>query len=120
VRRTTPPTSAAIQIYKFGPFAVIGISGRLTASGITVAGVGEKVAVVGEASANGVVVKARAVAVNSKALGVKVKVAVGAPKFVGVEEKVRARDVEVRKEAPAVFVCCATIVFIPCGVGVGE
>lgn len=112
MRRTTPPAIAAIQIYKFSPFAVTGISGRLTASKITVVGVGEKVAVVGEASAKGVD-KARAVAVNSKALGVKVKVAVGAPKFVGVGEKVRARDVEVRKEAPAVFVCCATIVFIP-------
>lgn len=83
-------------------------------------GVGEEVAMVDEACTSGVVDKARAVPVSSDALGVNVSVAVGAPKFVGVGEKVRARDVEVMKEAPAVFVCWAAIVFIPWGVGVAE
>jgi hypothetical protein len=68
-------------------------------------GVGEAVAMVDEASTRGVVDNARAVPVSSDALGVNVRVAVGAPKLVGVGEKVRARDVEVRKEAPAVLVC---------------
>lgn len=82
--------------------------------------VDEDTAIIWEVSSNGVVVSARAVAVSSEALGVNVMVAVGAPKIVGVAEKVSARDVEVKKEAPAVFVCCAMIVFIPWGVGVGE
>lgn len=119
MRRIALPMIVATQVYHFGPSAVIRISGRST--GIcAVVGVGEDVALVDEACTRGVADNARAVPVSSAALGVNVSVAVGAPKFVGVGEKVSARDVEVRKDAPAVFVCWATIVLIPWGVGVAE
>lgn len=71
-------------------------------------------------SLNGVVVSATDVAVCCVGFGVKVTVGVEAPKFVGVGEYELARDVEVRKEAPAVSVCRADTVPIPRAVGVGE
>ena len=69
---------------------------------------------------SGDALSAAAVALSSKVFGVAVPVAVGAPKLVGVGEYVRASEVEVMKEAFAVWLWRATTVLIPRAVGVGE